>query len=252
MSRRLFPPLLLFPLLIVFRLYGQHPEDLFREADAKQEVKDFQGNYDLLKEAEKLDPESIEVLWRLARVHFDFSDNSDDEEVIEKNIYAGFDYAKRALEKDDHNAKAHKWYGILIGRVGEIEGTKQKIENSYQVAEHTLRAIELDPEDDGSYHVMGRWHYTLADLNWFERSIASLVYATPPEASFEEARTYFEKAVEKAPNDIRHYLWLGKTLLKLDDEEGVRDAFERALAVPPESEGDRLLQKEARDLLEDL
>lgn len=229
---------------------GQDISALLATADERQEGNDFHGNYDFLKEAERLQPENVLVLWRLARAHFDFSDNTDDEAVIEENIYAGFDYARKALEKDDSSAKAHKWYGILVGRVGEIEGTEQKIRNSYKVAEHTLRAIELDPDDDGNYHVMGRWHYTLADLNWFERTIASLVYATPPEASFEEARDYFLTAIEKAPDDIRHHLWLGKTLIELDDESEAQSALNRALAIQPVSDSDRLLQKEARGLLE--
>lgn len=226
--------------------------DLLKKADDKYDADNIQGNFDLLKEAEKTDPENIEVIWRLARVHFDFSDNTDDESVIEENIYAGFEYAKRALEIDDTHPKSHMWYSILIGRVGEIEGTEQKIKNSYKVAEHTLIAIELDPEDGGNYHVMGRWHYTLSDLSWIERKIASWVYATPPEASFEEARDYFNQAIEKVPDEIRNYLWLGKTLIELDDDKGAEGALRQALKIPATTESDRILQKEAGELLEDL
>ena len=226
--------------------------DFLEKADDKYDADNFQGNFDLLKEAEKRDAENIEVIWRLARAHFDFSDNTDDESAIEENIYAGFKFAKRALEIDDNHPKSHKWYGILIGRVGEIEGTEQKIKNSYKVAEHTLRAIELDPEDGGNYHVMGRWHYTLADLSWIERKIASWVYATPPEATFEEARDYFKQAIEKTPDEIRNYLWLGKTLIELDDKEGAGGAFKQSLNIPATTESDRILQKEAGELLKDL
>ncbi|MCH8069436.1 MAG: hypothetical protein IID16_09255 [Candidatus Marinimicrobia bacterium] len=241
-------------IMIVFGsiVLSQSVSDLLVKADDKYDADNFQGNFDLLKEAEKRDPENIEVIWRLARAHFDFSDNTDDESVIEENIYAGFEYAKRALEKDDTHPKSHKWYGILIGRVGEIEGTEQKIKNSYKVAEHTLIAIELDPEDGGNYHVMGRWHYTLSDLSWIERKIASWVYATPPEASFEEAREYFNQAIEKVPDEIRNYLWLGKTLIGLDDEKGAEETLRQALKIPATTRSDRLLQKEAGELLEDL
>ncbi len=226
--------------------------DLISNSDAKHDVDDYSATFELLKQAEELEANNFEVIWRLARVHFDFSDNSEDEEIISENIYAGFDYAKRALEMDDSRAESHKWYGILIGRVGELEGTKQKILNSYEVKEHTLKAVELDPEDDGNFHVMGRWHYTLADLSWFERKIAGLIYATPPKASFEEAAEYFQQAINLAPDEIRHHVWLGKTYEELDNEESAKNEYNAALAMTAENDSDRILQKEAQELLSDL
>lgn len=240
-------------LLIFMPAKGQSTvADLLDQADAAHEKNQYETVYDLLKQAEQKDPDNFEVIWRLARAHFDFSDNSTDEDVISGNIYDGFDYAKRALAMHDDRAESHKWYGILIGRVGEIEGTEQKIKNSYKVAEHTKIAIELDPDDDGNYHVMGRWHYTLADLSWIERKIASWVYATPPEASFEEARDYFAKAISIDPSDIRNYVWLGKTYEELDDEDAAAKAYRDALKITADSDSDRILQDEARELLDDL
>jgi len=226
--------------------------DLISQADAKHEVDDFAGTFELLKQAEQLDANNFEVIWRLARAHFDFSDNSEDETVISDNFYKGLAYSKTALELDDSRAEGHKWYGILIGKVGELEGTKQKILNSYEVKDHTLRAIELDPEDDGNFHVMGRWHYTLADLSWFERKIAGLIYATPPEASFEEAADYFKKAISLEPTDVRNHLWLGNTYVALDDNDAAKEEYNAALAITAETDSDRKLQKEAETLLSDL
>lgn len=239
-------------LILVGFVLAQGFSDLIDQADAKQDVDDFSANYELLKQAEQLETDNFEVIWRLARAHFDFSDNSEDEAVISENIYAGFDYAKRALEMDDSRAESHKWYGILIGRVGELEGTKQKILNSYDVKDHTLKAIELDPQDDGNFHVMGRWHYTLADLSWFERKIAGLIYAKPPQASFEEAAEYFQKAIDLAPGEIRHRVWLGKTYEALDDVEAAKNSYDAALAINAENDSDRILQKEAQELLSNL
>ncbi len=243
-------------LSIVLILFGfvlaQGFSDLIDQADAKQDVDDFSGNYELLKQAEQLEANNFEVIWRLARAHFDFSDNSEDETVISENIYSGFDYAKRALEMDENRAESHKWYGILIGRVGELEGTKQKILNSYDVKDHTLKAIELDPEDDGNFHVMGRWNYTLDALSWFERKIAGLIYAKPPQASFEEAAKYFQKAIDLAPDEIRHRVWLGKTYEALDDKAEAKNSYNAALAITAENDSDRILQKEAQELLSEL
>ncbi|MBC8400185.1 MAG: hypothetical protein H8E14_01715 [Candidatus Marinimicrobia bacterium] len=244
--------LIILLMILSVGLLAQDFDSLIAQADAQHELDAYDAVFKFLKEAEAVDAESYEVIWRLARAHFDFSDNTTDEAEIEKNLYAGFEYAEKALKIGDDRAESHKWYGILIGRVGEIEGTEQKIKNSYAVAEHTRKAIELDPEDSGNYHVMGRWHFTLADLSWFERTIASIVYATPPEASFEEARGYFKQAIVKDPEDIRNYLWLGKTLEELDDEDGAGQAYKQALGIEASSDSDKILQEEARELLEDL
>ncbi len=224
--------------------------DLIDKADALHELDDFSGNFELLKEAEGLEAENFEVVWRVARAHFDFFDNSEDENVISENAHTGLDYAKKALEMDESRAESHKWYGILIGQVGILEGTKQKILNSYEVKEHTLKAIELDPEDDGNFHVMGRWHHTLADLSWFERKIAGLIYAKPPKASFDEAAEYFQQAIDLAPDEIRHHVWLGKTYEALDDAEAAKNSYNAALTMTAENDSDRILQKEAQELLD--
>ncbi len=241
----------IFLVLIGF-VMAQTFSELIDQADTRHDDDDYSGTHELLVQAEQLEATNIEVVWRLARAHFDFSDNSEDETVISDNFYKGLDYAKQALELDENLAEAHKWYGILIGKVGELEGTKQKILNSYEVKDHTLKAIELDPEDDGNYHVMGRWHYTLADLSWFERKIAGLIYAKPPKASFAEAAEYFKKAIALEPDDIRNHLWLGNSYVALKDKESAKEEYNTALAITAETDSDRKLQKEVQASLSDL
>ncbi len=222
---------------------------VWQQIDDLNEAKDFGGAYALLAPLEADYGSDVRYLWRMARHHFDNSDNTTDEAVIEQELYAGFGFAEQALAADSSSADANGYYGILIGRVGEIEGTKQKILNSYDVEKYTLRAIEMDPEYDGWQHVMGRWHYTLADLSWFERTIASIIYAKPPKASFEEAEQYFIHAGELDPEDIRHFLWMGKTQLELDKEAVARASLETAVSLPAKSDSDTILQEEARELL---
>ncbi len=238
-------------LVLCAGLFAADFSSLISEADARHEASDYDAVFKILKQAEQMDAGNYDVIWRLARAHFDLSDNTTDEAEISENLYAGFKYAEKALEIGDDRAESHKWYGILIGRVGEIEGTEQKIKNSYPMAEHTKKAIDLDPDDAGNYHVMGRWHFALADLSWLERKIASWVYATPPEASFEEARDYFKQAINKDPVDIRNYVWLGKALDELDDENGAAKAWKKAMGLQATSESDKMLQAEAKELLDD-
>ena len=227
-------------------------DDGWMSIDQLNEDKEFDAAYAQLSEMSAVHANDVAYLWRMARHHFTVSDNSDVTGVISQNVYAGLDFARLALAADSSSADANGYFGILIGRAGEIEGTKQKIVNSYEVASHTLRAIELQPADDAWQHVMGRWHFALADLSWLERTFASIAYATPPEATFEEAEIYFREAARIDPEDIRHFLWLGKTRIELDNPGGARSSLETAVALPAKSDSDRLLPDEARELLGDL
>ena len=233
-------------------LWAQEDASVWQRIDDLDEAKDYDGTYALLDPLKAEYGSDVRYLWRMARHHFNESDNTTDEAVIEENIYTGFEFAEAALQTDSTDADANGYYGILIGRVGEIEGTKQKIINSFDVKKYTLRAIELDPENDSWQHVMGRWHFTLSDLSWFERTIASIVYAKPPKASFDEAGQYFVRAGELDPEDIRHFLWLGKTRLELNQDEAAREALETAIGLSAKSDSDTIMQDEAKELLEDL
>ncbi|MFC1747008.1 hypothetical protein ACFLZR_01575 [Candidatus Neomarinimicrobiota bacterium] len=222
----------------------------WEEVDHLNDSSQFDAAYVLLRQAP--DTSSAAFLWRMARHFFNVSDNTNAEQEITSAIHKGLTYAERALVADEYSGEAHGYYGILIGRVGEIEGTRQKIINSYAVREHTLRAIELNPDFDSWYHVMGRWHYALAELSWIERTVASIVYTAPPEATFEDAETFFMQASDLAPSDIRHLLWLGKTRIALDMVSSARASLEQAISLSVTSESDRIMQAEAKALLEDL
>jgi len=228
-------------------------KSLLTEAEKLHDANDYQGTMAKLQEAEKLNKDNPEILWKIARAYFDFADQDPENlELQKKNIYPGFEYAKRCIEIAPNVAGGHQYYAILIGRIGEIEGTKQKITNSYAVKEHTLKAIELDPTEDSNYHVMGRWHYALADLSWVERQIASVIYAKPPAASFECAVEFFTKAHELNPTDIRHLLWLGKSYEKLGQKDKAIDALKQALAITATTDSEKNMHQEAKKLLEDL
>ncbi|MCK9243876.1 MAG: hypothetical protein M0R34_03975 [Candidatus Marinimicrobia bacterium] len=223
---------------------------LLAEADKLHEARDYEGTMAKLREAEKIDNKNPEVLWKIARAYFDFADQQpDNKEVQQANLYPGFDYAKKCIELAPEVAGGHQYYAILIGQIGELEGTKQKITNSYAVREHTEKAIALDPRNDANFHVMGRWHFELANLSWAERQIASLIYAAPPKATFEEAEQFFQKAHEIEPQEIRHLLWLAKTQVAMKKKDAAKKNLQQALAITAVSDSDKAMQKEAAELL---
>ena len=111
------------------------------------------------------------------------------EDTKEYNYEINFDMR---LNKD--NGYANFWYAAYLGEIGLLESRKQAIKNSYKVKKYAIRSIELEPDFDLPYHMMGRWHYELADLSNLEKKLASLVYGELPKGSYNEAVTFFQNA----------------------------------------------------------
>ena len=227
--------------------------DMLLQAEVAHDAKDYEATMKLLKAAEELDGQNEQILWKISRGYFDFADRKpNDLEYKKKYIYDGRAYAEKALALNDKSAGGHKWYAIHHGQIGEAEGTEQKIKNSYGMRDHTMLAIKYDPVNAGNYHVMGRWHFALSDLSWLERQVASIIYATPPEASFEEALEFFMKAHELDKKDIRNMLYIGYCYDELGQEQEAADWLNMAINANASSESDRGLQAEAKEALNDL
>ncbi len=192
----------------------------------------------------------VDWLWRMARLDFDEAYQLRDRDGRKQQLLRrGLEYARKALGTDEKCAKAHLYYAMIIGQIAYYEGNEAKIRVSYEVKKHGLRALELDPSSASAYHMMGRWHYELADLSWIERTLAETLYSKLPDASFPEAVRCFKEARRLEPDNVSHGLWLAKSLLANDQRHEARKALEAAVKiVPPDAAGRRDLE-EARKLL---
>jgi tetratricopeptide (TPR) repeat protein len=191
------------------------------------------------------------VLWRLAVTRVDLGERAEDDERAESLYRQGLGTARAAVEADDQSALAHLAVAIAAGRVSEVVGTRERVELSRTVKAEAKRALALDATLDGAHHVLGRWHYEVADLGFFERTVVKAVYGGLPDASFEQAAEHFLDAIRQE-QAVRHFFHLGRTYLKMDREDKARAALEEALALPNEDPDDPELKRKARRLLDDL
>uniref|UniRef100_A0A8C8RNE2 Regulator of microtubule dynamics protein 1 n=1 Tax=Pelusios castaneus TaxID=367368 RepID=A0A8C8RNE2_9SAUR len=191
-----------------------------------------------------------EILWRLARASHDLAQLSTFVGEKKQLVYEAFAYAAEALKKNESSSAVHKWYAICIGDIGDFEGTRAKIVNAYAVKEHLQKAIELNPKDATSIHLMGLWCYSFAEMSWYQRKISSLIFAPAPNATYEEALSYFQMAEKVDPNFCSYnLLLLAKTCLKLNNKKLALLWLTKARDYPAHTEKDKEVQKEAVELL---
>lgn len=80
------------------------------------------------------------MLWRLARLCYKTGKyQSEDKEASKRLAEQGWGYIERALALggDKHNS-CQRWAGILLSWSSEFEGTKKKIEKSFEIRDHFL------------------------------------------------------------------------------------------------------------------
>jgi len=158
-------------------------------------------------------------------------------------------YARRAVELAPENAVNVLSLAICYGKMGIYGDTRAKIGYSRLVKIEAERAAALDPNYDWAQHVLGRWHYEVADLGVAKRFFVRLIYGGLPAASFEEAIRRLERAVALAPNRVPHHLELGFAFLAAGRVADARASFARGLALPSTELYDESSKQRAREAL---
>ncbi|NXQ08028.1 RMD1 protein, partial [Vidua macroura] len=158
-------------------------EDVIEQADYLYGSGETEKLYRLLVQHKNSD--DAELLWRLARSSRDLAQlGSTSAEEKKQLTYDSLEYAKKALEKNESNFAAHKWYGICLSDVGDYEGIKTKIGNAIIIKEH-FQVMQFFAYD--KINVSNFWRcYSFAEMPWYQRKIAATLFATPPTSTFQE------------------------------------------------------------------
>ena len=230
----------------------KHTPELYefcRRVDALQDSKSFDESFELLTKPPAELQEHVEVLWRVARAHYDRADQKPtDQKWREEWIKKGFEWAEKALAKDDGNWAAHKWYAVLISQMGAFVPTKQKIQNAFSIKEHATRALELKPKDPATLHMLGRWCYEVAGISWIESKLAATLWAHPPQSTYEEALSYFQQADEEF-HWIGNYYYLSLVARALKKNDMEQEYLKALLQLPSESNLDEHYHQLAKSKL---
>jgi tetratricopeptide (TPR) repeat protein len=203
-------------------------------------------------QAEKLGRNDADLLYRIARQYaLSMNDTASKEEQKQRGEKA-LDYARRAVAADPHHAKAQLSMAICYGRLVPFGDARTKVQYSRFIKEYAETALRLDPTDSYAYHVLGAWHYELAQLNPLMRSAARMIYGALPAASNEEAVRLLSEAVARAPQRVSHHVELGRAHAALGQKAQARAQLQAALALPNQEKDDPESKRRAVAALRDL
>lgn len=169
-----------------------------------------------------LDSMHYDALWKASQALVDIAKQLPNTQKERRDsLYAeGLALAQRAVRVSANGADGHFMIAVATGRVALTKGARERVRYAGLVREEALRAIELNPRHDGAMHVMGRWNAEVQRLPGITKFFAKTFLGASVfnQASWENAVTYFNQAIEIAPTNIYHHLDLGEALRDSDRE----------------------------------
>ncbi|XP_023701978.1 regulator of microtubule dynamics protein 1 isoform X6 [Cryptotermes secundus] len=189
-------------------------ENLITEADDLFSENKYKELYELLYPYKESN--DVEILWRLSRALHHMSKQQCHNEEKKRYVFEGYDLIVKALQLNDSHYAVHKWYAIFLDTRAAYDGIKARVTQLPNVKNHLLQAVELNPKDATTLYILGYWCYNISSMPWYQRKIASAIFATPPTSSFEEALVYFCKAEEVDPNFYRESNPTGSAVPAID------------------------------------
>ncbi|NXL08843.1 RMD2 protein, partial [Mesembrinibis cayennensis] len=198
---------------------------------------DKKEGFRLLLEKDDKYENCVDFLWRLARAYGDLFEMTTDSEEKRKYYVCVFFFSPLR-------------FAIMCGYMSQFESVQNKIRNGYLFKEHLDKAIELKPQDPFLYYLNGRWCYSVTQLSWIEKKVATALFGTPPTSTVEEALQNFLKAEEMHPGYSKYnYVYLAKCYKDLGQKNNALKYCDSALSILSVTNEDKEAQKDLEALL---
>jgi tetratricopeptide (TPR) repeat protein len=198
--------------------------------------------------AEKLEPNNVRLLCHISREYRHLMMDETDRTSKVRLGSEAVDYAKRAVGVSPKDPDAQLAVAISVGELQPFQGYRQRFDAVHVIKDAADRVTELDPQNDLGWHVLGRWYQGLAEVDPFHRTLAQAVGGLPP-ATFQEAATCFEKAIQLNPNRLMHYIALGTVYVEMGRRDEGRRLIEKGLTMQNTEKDDVEVKQDGEQVL---
>ncbi|MFM2358854.1 MAG: hypothetical protein RLY16_847 [Bacteroidota bacterium] len=243
--------LLLLVLLLHCDLFAQNIATLIKEAEKQEALLNERGALDKFREALKLQPNHLYVLNKCSELCSRVGKSQPNAQAREDYYNAAQIYAGIALKFYPKDSEANCLMAIALGRITLNKKGKDKINSVKEIKRYVDASLLYNPNNYKAWHVLGRWHYELSNLNVFERAAIKLFFGGMPKSSFAASVSAFEKAAQNSHEFILNYFELAKAYYKNDQEQKAIQTLKYLLQITNHTAEDEVTKQQARDLLKD-
>lgn len=220
---------------------------------AANEVHDSRTALQHFQAALDQDSSSYQANWRGAMTLLDLGEgiSGSGKSPQRDSLYTEAErYANRAVAADSAGADGHFALAAAAGRRSLTLGQKARIRRAAVIRREALRAIELNPEHDGAYHILGRWNAEIMRISGLSRFFAKnfLGAGVFGQASWSRAIANMEKAVELDSGRIYHRLELARIYADRKRTADAETQLHAAESLPVREPMDSVYKQQAAGL----
>lgn len=200
-----------------------------------------------------LKPENVAYLSNLSFAFSKVGANLEDEATQLKYYAKAKTLAAKAKGLDDNDAFAHYTYALALARENENAGSKTKIANAKEIQKECDRALALNPNEAGAYHIMGRWHRTFAGFGKTKTALVNTFFGGKPDGgTYADAITNLKKAIKLEPWYMLHTYELAVTYHEMGKDDLAKEFVQKAMKLPQTYEDAKKCYKKCETLLAEL
>jgi tetratricopeptide (TPR) repeat protein len=227
------------------------PAATMAAADSAFKRLDYPAALASYRQALSVAPDQAEVLWKLARLRV-IQSEATDSGLDEPLLREAEQYARRAVRSDPGCAEARVWLAGTIGFLTLTAPVGDQITLSREIMAQTDTALLLKPHDDVVYSIRGSFYHALGNVGWVKKNLAALFLGSVPPGGYAESEAALRKAIELAPQVMRHQYELAILYIDWGREEEAVEVLRRAALLPVQVTSDVPRLKKVRSLLRDL
>lgn len=227
-------------------------DDLLREAQAAEAKLDAMRALELYRKADAAKPNDAFILQKIAKQYSDMVPDQTTDAARKQYAERGLEYAKRSFELEPTNAVYALSLAICHGHLAVVSDIRTKVEYSRLIKQQAELSLRLDPNYAWAHHLLGRWHYEVAQFGGVARFFAKLLYGGIPPASVEEGISHLKRATELEPGELNHWIDLGFAYAAAGKKAEAKRNIEHGLAMPNRSKHDPTAKQRARERLKAL
>lgn len=243
--------IILFIALLPLMAAAQTADELVTQA-ASQMERQLEGPAlaTCLKALEK-DPNNYGALWRASLLKSRIGNRIVDDPTEQSNYYrSAKDLAGRAIKANPNDAEGYFVMSVAMGRIALISGSKEKVAASADIKKNADEALRLNNRHAGAWHILGRWNYGVANLNFAEKAAANVLFGGVPKgASNENAVNCYNNALANRPNYILYMYDLAEAHYTMGEKAKAKEVLNKAIALPAVTPDDPTTQAKCRALL---